>query len=73
MPIPSWARALLWGREARRQAFETEAGRELVATAYYDDGLVADGDFYMLEEDVLVTAEGGEILSAPAPPELPVV
>ena len=43
MPIPSRARALLWGREARRQAFETEAGRELVATAYYDDGLVADG------------------------------
>ena len=38
-----------------------------------EPGLVADGDFYMLEEDVLVTAEGGEILSAPAPPELPVV
>ena len=52
MPIPSRARALLWGREARRQAFETEAGRKLVATAYYDDGLVADGDGkYLLMTD----------------------
>ena len=56
MAIPSRARALLWGREARRQAFETEAGRELMATAYYDDGLMADDDgkyLLMTERDQL--------------------
>jgi Xaa-Pro dipeptidase len=38
-----------------------------------EPGLVAGGAFHMLEEDVLVTATGYEVLSQPAPPQLPVL
>ena len=33
--------------------------------------LFAGGAFFMLEEDVLVTDRGAEVLSAPAPAQLP--
>ena len=38
-----------------------------------EPGLLVDGRFFMLEEDVLVTEDGCEVLSKPAEPELPVL
>jgi Xaa-Pro aminopeptidase len=38
-----------------------------------EPGLLVDGAFFMLEEDVLVTDGGAEVLSAPAPPTLPIL
>jgi len=38
-----------------------------------EPGLFAEGAFFMLEEDVLVTEHGAEVLSAPAPAALPIL
>ncbi len=38
-----------------------------------EPGLFAEGAFFMLEEDVLVTEYGAEVLSAPAPALLPIL
>lgn len=38
-----------------------------------EPGLFAEGAFFMLEEDVLVTEHGAEVLSAPAPTTLPIL
>lgn len=38
-----------------------------------EPGLFAEGAFFMLEEDVLVTEHGAEVLSAPAPATLPIL
>ncbi len=38
-----------------------------------EPGLFAEGAFFMLEEDVLVTERGAEVLSAPAPAALPIL
>ena len=38
-----------------------------------EPGLFAEGAFFMLEEDVLITQTGTEVLSAPAPAALPVL
>ena len=38
-----------------------------------EPGLFAEGAFFMLEEDVVVTDTSAEVLSAPAPAELPIL
>ena len=38
-----------------------------------EPAMVTETGFYMIEEDVVITAAGREVLSAPAPEELPVI
>lgn len=54
-------------------AFENDVVLEEGMILTIEPGLFAEGAFLMLEEDVLVAAEGAEVLSAPAPVELPVL
>lgn len=54
-------------------AFENDVMLEAGMILTIEPSLLIDGAFIMLEEDVLVTTDGCEVLSAPAPKDLPIL
>ena len=53
--------------------FENDVLLEEGMVLTIEPGLFAEGASFMLEEDVLVTDHGAQVLSTPAPTELPVL